>query len=58
MLARATIEGQEKERNEIGKELHDILSRVRLFDGDLQIISGKGTGCTLEVSLPKENEMA
>ena len=41
-----------------GVGLNNMLSRVRLFDGDLQIISGSGTGCTLKVSLPKEHELA
>ncbi|HWB92375.1 MAG TPA: ATP-binding protein [Puia sp.] len=41
-----------------GVGLNNMLSRVRLFDGDLQIISGRGAGCTLKVSLPKMHEMA
>ncbi|HVS97219.1 MAG TPA: ATP-binding protein [Puia sp.] len=45
-----------KKGNGVG--LNNMLSRVRVFDGDLQIISGRGRGCTLKVSLPKEHEMA
>jgi len=41
-----------------GVGLNNMLSRVRLFDGDLQIISGAGSGCTLKVCLPKEPAMA
>lgn len=40
-----------------GVGLNNMLSRVRVFDGELQIISGRGRGCTLKVSLPKEHEM-
>jgi signal transduction histidine kinase len=35
-----------------GVGINNMLSRVRLFDGDLRIISGHGAGCTLKVSLP------
>jgi len=41
-----------------GVGLNNMLHRVRLFDGDLQIISRQGAGCTLKVSIPKEHEMA
>jgi len=41
-----------------GVGLNNMLSRVRVFDGDLQIISGRGAGCTLKVRLPKEHELA
>jgi two-component system sensor histidine kinase UhpB len=40
-----------------GVGLNNMLSRVRVFDGDLEIISGRGEGCTLKVCLPKEHEM-
>lgn len=41
-----------------GVGINNMLSRVRLFDGDLQIISGPEAGCTLKVSLPKVHQMA
>lgn len=41
-----------------GVGINNMLSRVRLFDGDLQIISNHGEGCTLNVSLPKVHQMA
>ena len=39
-----------------GVGINNMLSRVRLFDGDLRIISVKGAGCTLKVSLPKVHQ--
>lgn len=39
-----------------GVGINNMLSRVRLFDGDLRIISGHGAGCTLKVSLPKVHQ--
>jgi signal transduction histidine kinase len=41
-----------------GVGINNMLSRVRLFDGNLQIISSHGEGCTLKVSLPKVHQMA
>jgi signal transduction histidine kinase len=41
-----------------GVGISNMLSRVRLFDGDLRIISGHGVGCTLKVSLPTLHQMA
>jgi signal transduction histidine kinase len=41
-----------------GVGLNNMLHRVRLFDGDMEIISGQGAGCTLKVCIPKEHEMA
>jgi len=41
-----------------GVGLNNMLHRVRLFDGDMEIISGQGAGCTLKVSIPKEHETA
>jgi signal transduction histidine kinase len=41
-----------------GVGLTNMLNRVKVFDGDLKIISGKGSGCTLRVTLPKEYAMA
>jgi len=38
-----------------GVGLTNILSRIELFDGKLEVISSRGTGCTLQVHLPKEN---
>jgi len=39
-----------------GVGINNMLSRVRLHDGDLRIISGHGDGCTLKVSLPKVHQ--
>ncbi|HEV2479994.1 MAG TPA: ATP-binding protein [Puia sp.] len=39
-----------------GVGINNMLSRVRLFDGDLRIISRHGAGCTLKVSLPKVHQ--
>lgn len=41
-----------KERRK-GVGLSNILSRIELFDGKLEVISSKGTGCTLKIHLPK-----
>lgn len=41
-----------------GVGLNNMLHRVRLLDGDMEIISHQGAGCTLKVSIPKEHEMA
>jgi two-component system sensor histidine kinase UhpB len=40
-----------------GVGINNMLGRVRLLDGDLQIVSGHGAGCTLKVSLPKVHQM-
>ncbi|OQP44560.1 hypothetical protein A4H97_09325 [Niastella yeongjuensis] len=36
-----------------GVGLSNILSRIELFDGKLEVISSKGHGCTLKVHVPK-----
>lgn len=36
-----------------GVGLSNILSRIELFDGKLEVISSKGKGCTLKVHVPK-----
>jgi len=41
-----------KERRK-GVGLSNILSRIELFDGKLEVISSKGQGCTLKVHVPK-----
>jgi two-component system sensor histidine kinase UhpB len=41
-----------------GVGLSNMLSRIELFDGKLDIITSKGTGCTLKVRLPKEHKAA
>jgi two-component system sensor histidine kinase UhpB len=41
-----------KERRK-GVGLSNILSRIELFDGKLEVISAKGRGCTLKVHVPK-----
>ena len=41
-----------KERRR-GVGLSNILSRIELFDGKLEVISSKGHGCTLKVKVPK-----
>lgn len=41
-----------KERRK-GVGLSNILSRIELFDGKLEVISSKGHGCTLKVHVPK-----
>lgn len=43
-----------KERRK-GVGLTNILSRIELFDGKLEVISSRGRGCTLQVHLPKES---
>ena len=44
-----------KERRK-GVGLSNILSRIELFDGKLEVISSKGHGCTLKVHVPKVNK--
>jgi len=39
-----------------GVGLSNILSRIELFDGKLEVISSKGTGCTLKIHIPKESK--
>lgn len=41
-----------KERRK-GVGLSNILSRIELFDGKLEVISSKGQGCTIKVHVPK-----
>lgn len=41
-----------------GVGLSNMLSRIELFDGKLEVITSKGAGCTLNVLLPKEFKMA
>jgi two-component system sensor histidine kinase UhpB len=36
-----------------GVGLSNILSRIELFDGKLEVISSKGQGCTLKIHVPK-----
>ena len=36
-----------------GVGLSNILSRIELFDGKLEVISSKGHGCTIKVHVPK-----
>lgn len=43
-----------KERRK-GVGLSNILSRIELFDGKLEVISSKGQGCTLKIHVPKES---
>jgi two-component system sensor histidine kinase UhpB len=45
-----------KERRK-GVGLSNILSRIELFDGKLEVISSKGKGCTLRIHVPKENRL-
>jgi two-component system sensor histidine kinase UhpB len=45
-----------KERRK-GVGLSNILSRIELFDGKLEVISSKGQGCTLKIHVPKENRV-
>jgi two-component system sensor histidine kinase UhpB len=44
-----------KERRK-GVGLSNILSRIELFDGKLEVISAKGKGCTLKIHVPKESK--
>jgi two-component system sensor histidine kinase UhpB len=44
-----------KERRK-GVGLSNILSRIELFDGKLEVISSKGHGCTLKIHVPKESK--
>jgi two-component system sensor histidine kinase UhpB len=44
-----------KERRK-GVGLSNILSRIELFDGKLEVISSKGQGCTLKIHVPKESK--
>jgi two-component system sensor histidine kinase UhpB len=41
-----------------GVGLSNMLSRIELFDGKLEVIASKGAGCTLKVRLPKEHNVA
>lgn len=41
-----------------GVGLSNMLSRIELFDGKLEVITSKGTGCKLNVLLPKEYKVA
>ena len=45
-----------KERRK-GVGLSNILSRIELFDGKLEVISSKGQGCTLKIHVPKESRV-
>jgi two-component system sensor histidine kinase UhpB len=38
-----------------GVGLSNILSRIELFDGKLEVISSKGEGCILKIHVPKES---
>lgn len=40
-----------------GIGLSNIISRARVFDGEVKIESGTGKGCLIEVSIPKEKSM-
>ncbi|OQP58221.1 hypothetical protein A3860_07810 [Niastella vici] len=40
-----------------GVGLSNILSRIELFDGKLEVISSKGQGCTLKIHVPKESRV-
>lgn len=44
-----------KERRK-GVGLSNILSRIELFDGKLEVISSKGHGCMLKIHVPKESK--
>ena len=44
-----------KERRK-GVGLSNILSRIELFDGKLEVISSKGNGCMLKIHVPKESK--
>ena len=44
-----------KERRK-GVGLSNILSRIELFDGKLEVISAKGKGCMLKIHVPKESK--
>ncbi len=35
-----------------GVGLRNIMSRIEVFDGNMEVISSKGTGCTLNIRLP------
>jgi signal transduction histidine kinase len=37
-----------------GMGLSNIMSRIEVFDGKLELISSEGTGCTLKVKMPRE----
>ncbi|HVF80516.1 MAG TPA: PAS domain S-box protein [Flavisolibacter sp.] len=41
-------------RNGIG--INNIISRARVFDGEVKIVSELGKGCLIEVSIPKKEE--
>lgn len=43
-------------RNGVG--LNNILSRIEVFDGRLEVISAPGEGCTLNVQMPKSGQTA
>jgi signal transduction histidine kinase len=39
-----------------GVGLSNIMSRIEVFDGNMEVISAAGAGCTLNVQLPREAE--
>ena len=38
-----------------GVGLSNILSRIEVFDGNLELITSQGTGCTLKVKMPQQS---
>jgi PAS domain S-box len=58
LLIRDDGKGFDPKAKRQGVGLSNILSRIELFDGKLEVIAAKGSGCTLKVLLPKEHKVA
>lgn len=58
LLIRDNGKGFDPKAKRQGVGLSNILSRIELFDGKLEVIAAKGSGCTLKVLLPKEHKVA
>jgi two-component system sensor histidine kinase UhpB len=58
LLIRDDGKGFDPKAKRQGVGLSNILSRIELFDGKLEVIAAKGNGCTLKVLLPKEHKVA
>jgi two-component system sensor histidine kinase UhpB len=53
LLIRDDGKGFDPKERRRGVGLSNILSRIELFDGKLEVISSKGQGCMLKVHVPK-----
>lgn len=58
LLIRDDGKGFDPRARSKGVGLSNIMSRIEVFDGKLELISSEGTGCTLKVKIPRENKEA